>query len=458
MPGAGLVLAIDIGGSGLKAGLVDGRGTVLATAGVAVAEASPAPGWAQQDADAWWQGLVMLMPDLLAGRGGRLAAIAVTGATRSQVVTDATGRPLLPAIMFRDRRAAEHGDPFHPHARLLWLQRERPAEMGRAAHVLQPKDQLGLRLTGHALSDPVSSYLTAGPPPAGAPAHLLPANAAIGTRLGPLLPEAAALLGLPAGLPVVLTGMDTWCATLAIGAVRVGAAYVSSGSSEVLGLMTDRPLVALGLVCPPWGDGLWHLGGPSQTGSASLEWLAGLTGRAVPNLLAAIPETAPDPRQAPLALPFLAGERVPLWRPDLRARLIGIDGQHGPAELARAFVEGIAFLDLLILERAEAAAGFRAPQLALTGGIAAAPAWARIKADILEREIHLFAAQEGALLGAAMTAMVSLGHFADLDCAQSTLARPRAIIAPDPHRAASCRVLAARWRAALDQLLDESPP
>lgn len=471
----GLVLAADLGGSALKLGLVDGSGGLVATAARPLPESRPAADRVEQEARLWWDLFAELAAEVLVGRAERVCGLVVTGATRSDLLVDAAGRPLHGAIMFRDRRARAEAeelaadtalaaalpiDASHPLARLLWLARHAAPLLGRARWLLEPKDFLALRLSGVAARDPLAAARLEAPGVAEVarrhrlPLGLLPEIRPLGARLGRLLPEVASALGLAPGLPVVAAPMDAWCATLAIGAVAYGRAYASAGSSEVVGLIVDRPVPAPGLLAPVWGEGLWHLGGPSLAGGAGLDWLARLLERPLETLLAELGEALPG-ETAPLALPWLAGERVPFSAPELRARLLDLADVHGPADLVRAWLEALAFWDRLVLDRAEAAAGLRATELRLTGGLAAAPLVARLKAAVLARPVLVFAPREGALSGAAGLAWTSLGRYPDLAAVQAVLAASAGRVEADANERALADRRFARWRAELARCIGE---
>ncbi len=475
MDGADLVLAADLGGSAFKLGLVDAEGRLVASRVRPLAEAAPLAGRVELDPALWLRALYELGRELVAGAGRRIGALALTGATRSEVLADAEGRPLLPAILFADRRAEAEAaelaalpelaaaapiDASHPLARLLWLARWAPEALARAGHLFEPKDWLAFVLCGVAGRDPLAAARLAAPGVAevarrlGLRLDLLPEIRPLGARLGGLAAEPARALGLPAGLPVVSAPMDSWCATLAIGAVAAGRAYASAGSSEVAGLITDQPITAAGLLSPPWGEGLWHLGGPSRTGGAGLDWLAALLGRPLSSLLEGPGEELPG-EDAPFCHPWLSGERVPIAAPGLRAAFWGLEAGHGAGDLVRAFLEALAFWNRLLLERAEAAAGIRTGELRLTGGLAALPLVARLRAATLGRPVLVFRAREGALLGAAGLAWTTLGRFTDLAAAQTAIARaPLRIEATDQEVARADRRFA-RWRAELEWRLAE---
>jgi xylulokinase len=467
-----VILAADLGGTSLKLGLVDGDGQLVATRSLALMDETPEPEAAEQDAGRWWDGFRALAGELCHESGHRPAAIAITGAGRSHVLVDARGRPTGPAIMFRDRRsgaaaravaavmegspAAGMLDAFHPLVRLAWLARERPQQLAAARFRLQPKDYLAFRLTGEAVADPVSGYqleaLELGPAlrELGIPASLVPPCRPIGSSVGTCRAGLGGDLAALAGLPVVLAGIDTWCATLGIGVVHPGGAYLSSGGSEVVGRLTAERHEVPGLMSPPWGPGLWHLGGPSQAGAEALNWLARLLGREVRDLLHAA-ETAPPATEPLLFLPCLAGERVPLWDADARGAFWGLSLGQGPADLVRAVVAGVAFNNRLVLELAATAVPEPPAELRITGGAARSDLWCRTKADVLGVPIVRAGEEEAALVGAAMVAGTMLGQDADLAAAQRRCVRLGRRFLPDARRSAAFARLYSAWRGGLER-------
>lgn len=469
------VLAADLGGSALKVGLVDEDGRLLASAVRGLTDFEPRPGRVEQDPRGWWEAFVALVREVRAADGCPIDAIALTGATRCEVLVDEDGRPLAPAIMFRDRRAEAEAaelaadpalatvgpiDATHPLARLLWLRRHASGRLERTFRILEPAAFLTLRLTGSAARDPVAATrldepsLRAVAERLDLPLHLLPPVRPLGAVTGELRGEPARELGLVPSIPVVLAPFDAWCATLAMGAVVPGRAYASAGSSLVAGLVVDRPIAAQGLLAPPWGHGLWHLGGPSRTGGAALDWLARLTGATVEALMTSA-EEAVERDDAPFCHPWPAGERVPFLAPELRARFWNLDAEATVADLARAVLEGLAFWLRLTLERAEAAAGLRAPTLGLAGGLAANPLFTWLVAEALGRELSLFPARETALLGAAGLALLAIGRYADLVAVQEALTKAAgpARIRPEASRIERAERRFRQWKGELDRVL-----
>jgi xylulokinase len=474
-----LILTCDIGGTNFRVALIDRSGRVVARHQVGSDDA------AEPDPTRWWDAFadaVEAMANTVGDAFTTIAAIAIGGITRTQVFLDAAGTPLRPAITWRDGRAvaqaarlrdmvpaawpeADHINAFHPVARIAWLAAHEPASFARLAHVIDPKDYLNFRLTGRIATDTVSgARLRAAAQPydrdgrtlldaAGCPATVgaIPFLAPT-ARLGVVRMGLPGALGRLAGVPVFGMGNDTWAMAVGLGALRAGLAYNISGTSEVFGVIGAEPASAPGLMAVDWGVGTQQLGGPSQSGADTVAWLhAALGTPAGADMGAWIAELTSRPRDAQpaLFLPFLQGERTPYWEPALRGAWLGLNRRHGPADLAFAVLEGIAFLNRVILERAEAAIGLQAQEIRFGGGGAANAAWCRIKADVTGRTVVVGAAEEPGLLGAAIVAWAGLGAFPDIGAAQEALVRPAHIHRPDAARHAAYAPLFAAWTQAV---------
>lgn len=458
------VLACDLGGSSFRAALVDAKGRILAEHAVAGPVLDERLDGSQVRADAWWT--------LLLEAAGRIArdapeafaaieGIAICGVTRTQVFLGSDGGEIRPALTWKDARSeaaaarlrtalgdhpeAVRVNAFHPLARLAWLAEDEPTNARNLASVLEPKDYLNFRLTGRQASDPVSmARLLASVEPGkggvalaaiGLSADIVPAMLEPCETVGPVARGLPSPFDRLAGVPVFCASNDTWTAVAGLGALRPGYAYNISGTTEVLGVLGPDQAEAEGLITVDWG-GLWHLGGPSQNGADTANWLVSLLGRADAGVGETI-DTLLAGRRHPqplIFLPYLQGERVPYWNPNLRGAFVGLSRQHGPSDLAYAVLEGVACLNRIVLERAESALGAPVGEIRFGGGGAANPVWAQIKADLCGRPVVVGRAREPGLLGAAMIAWTGLGRFASLAVAQDALVGVAGRYEPDPAR------------------------
>ena len=458
-----IVLAADLGGTTTKAALVASDGAVRAEAAVPAPAADPDGLIPPQG---WWDGFIEAARELQRHDPvafGEVVAIAVTGVTRTPVVLDAAGEPLCRAITARDVRAqaiaaetpidpaqcpeAARYDAFHPAARLKWLVSRDPRALDRAAAVVDPKDFIAARLTGRIASDAISlarqiaaADSSHGPSllaRLGLPQSIVPELIAPTRHMGVVRANLPAPLDQLAGRPVVMTAHDTWSGVVGLGALVAGRAYNVSGTTETFGVMGSHPVTAEGLMDVQWGA-LHQIGGPGQNGADVLAWLATILHSGRPDAAAQravdVEAALSAPRRAAplLFLPFLAGERVPFWDADLRAAFLGLSREHGPADMAWAVLEGIAFLNRIVLTRAEAAAGLAVDQVRLGGGAARSAVWAQVKADILERPVATVEAEEPGVFGASLAAFVALGTFDTLDAAQQLMVRVARRYEPRP--------------------------
>lgn len=463
-----VVLACDLGGTSFRAALVDAQGNIRALSAITGPISIDRMGWSEIDAEAWWailveasSGLAAETPELFA----TVEAVAICGVTRTQVFLGRDGRQLRPAMTWKDTRSEaaaarlrEVLDPahpeatainaFHPLARLAWLREEEEATFRSLACVLEPKDYLNFRLTGRLGGDPVSmARLLASAAPAargdlltaiGLSPAILPPVLEPWHELGKISSDLPAPLDRLAGKPVFCASSDTWTAVAGLGAMRPGHAYNISGTTEVLGVVGDEPASAEGLLTVDW-RGLFQLGGPSQNGADTIAWLLSLLGRAAEGGIGREIDALLAGRRHPqpvLFLPYLQGERVPYWNPALRGAFIGLNRQHGPTDLAFAVLEGVAFLNRIVLARAEAAMGAAVAEIRFGGGAAANPVWSQIKADICGRLVVVGASKEPGLLGAAIIAFTGLGRYASLAQAQDALVTVAQRFTPGPARAA----------------------
>ena len=177
---ARVLLGVDVGTTSAKGAAFDLDGRLLAQETIAYAHRVPAAGWAEADADSWWDAVCRILGGLAAAAGGRVEAVGVTGQAPTLLAVDADGRPLAPAILWLDVRAEEEAtalaDAMGPRAeaiggnrlhayylgpKAVWLRRHAPEVWARTATLLQSHSYPVLRLTGERVTDPSSAALCA---------------------------------------------------------------------------------------------------------------------------------------------------------------------------------------------------------------------------------------------------------------------------------------------------------
>lgn len=424
------VLAVDLGGSALKACLFDEDAKTVAHARVDLSFDETRPGWSEAHPSQWWEALKDAVERIgaAAGNARKIREISICGFTRTQVFLDANLYPVRAAIGFRDRRATEAGETmrakasadhldleqfngFHPLARLLWLRDYEPENWHRTRYLVEPKDFLNLKLTGAAMSDEVSHYWLAKAFEGGANSlaslcgidrEVLPRLDRPHAFVGRVSAKAARELPILSDASVVLGSNDTWSAVAGMEGLTPGRAYCVSGSSEVMGMVSGREAHTAGLATVRWGADLWQIGGPGQNGSNTVDWANTILSREDGQDVGG--EHSPRPL---IFLPYLLGERTPYWDAELRGALLGLDADTHASDIRRAVMEGVAYVNRTVLERAEAAVGHISTELRIGGGGARSPAWNQIRADVLGRTVLAATEPETGLAGCLATALAA---------------------------------------------------
>lgn len=462
-----MLIGIDIGTTSVKAVLIDLAGRRLAETSSPYPTRRPAPGQVEQDPEDWLR-LVRAALDSFAGHG-RVEAICLTSQVNTHVFADAGLVPLHPAIVWQDVRAAEAGamidagispeeklrwlgapipvDASHALARMGWMRQARPDIWARTAHVLLPRDWVLARMTGVVLSDPMSAVGLVGPDLTYA-ADLIARLPGAAARLPPLADPLTVAGRISscwplAGTPVVLGMMDAWASLFGLGVAEEGAGMYLSGTSDVLGLVSATVRPEPGVITFPAWRGITLHAGPTQSGGASLDWVARLIGQGAAG---AAHLAAPITAASPLFLPHLQGERAPYWDAGSRGAFAGLTGGTGPAELVAAVMEGVAFAARLAFEAVEASGAARPAVIRAGGGGFASDPWAQIRAHAFGRPLERVEGRDPGALGAAVMAGVGSGLVADLPAATRALVRPDRVFFPDPQAAALANDRFTLWK------------
>jgi xylulokinase len=429
-----VVIGIDLGTSEAKAIAIgpDGRLAGLGRAGYPTLLG--ADGRAEQEPAAWWAAVSAAVRALGVAADDVLAVCGVAQGP-TLVAVDAAGDALRPAITWQDRRVRAAGFGFLPS--MSWLAREEPETVRRAAWLLPACDALGLWLTGVAATStqthdagPDAASLAA----AGVSSALVPAGRPFGSPLGLLRPEAAAALGLRTGTPVVTGVNDGAASMLGAGLRHAGDAVDTGGTSGGLAIYTDHRVSVPGLyVAPAPLPGMWAVGGAMAALGASLDWLRGsvLGDRWTLDELFAEAAAVPAGAGGVTFLPYLAGERAPVFDESARGAFVGLGLEHGRGHLVRAVLEGAAYAMRSVAEPL-AAAGAPVRELRLAGRPTPGDLWARIKADVLGVPVAIPVVGETAVLGAAILAAAGSGAAADLDAAVAAMTAVARRVVPDP--------------------------
>ena len=469
------VCALDVGTTRIKALLLDEELSPGPLASVPSVLSTPEPGAAEVDVEALWaQALAAIRQTARAS--APVAAVVIANQRATVLPVDDAGHPRGPGLSWQDTRGGttlatwlqgvgrEHfaqvtglvPSAIWSVSKILWW-REHGWPAGTRVATVQ--DWLLRRLgAGEWMLDPANASLTglldihslawdAGlVQAAGLSLEQLPALVPSGTQIGALSAEAASATGLSAGTPLILGGGDQQCANLGAGVWHPGLVTVNLGTAGVVSAPSERVVIdpAGRLVCVAHVlPGRWLLEGLEDAYGGAHRWGQSLLGAPLVDLAGA----APAGSRGLLFFPYLAGSGAPDHDSTARAALLGLTLAHGPADVARAILEGTT----IELARIVAATReFLAPRLLVaSAGAATHNLLLEMLANLTNLPVALAPHPETALMGAGLLAWLGLRRWPTADAALAALPPRAKTIHPDPQEAATHRALLDRYQATL---------
>lgn len=435
-------LGIDLGTSQVKALLITPDRRVLGRGRAPYTVTAPAQGQAETDPADWWQATGTAVRQALETASDRVAtspevtALAVAGQMHGVVLADRAGTPTRPAIVWLDRRAEAEAAAYREMPADLtralgnqpspgmagpilgWLAAHEPAALAAASWALQPKDWLRLRLTGEAATDPTDASgtllfdLARGTWAADVlkvlkiPAGKLPAIRDPADIAGPLLPAAAAHLGLRPGIPVAIGAADTAAALFAEDLPADTALLTLGTGGQWIVPAGAQPTANTNLFRAIGGGrsraGLYRLAAVQNMGE-TINWVRTVLGVSWEHAYSVAGRPwRPD---TPIFLPYLAQER---WDPSARGGWSGLTLAHDRDDLLRAALEGVAFLLRVRLGDLREA-GHDPARAVLGGGGSRHPAWRQMLADVLGLPLYPASTSWLSATGAALVAASAVG-------------------------------------------------
>ncbi len=445
------LIGVDLGTHAAKGCVFDRDGHRLAAAEVPYRYDAPQRGWAEIDAAVWWRATREILSALAAAAGGAaVEAIGVTGQAPTLLAVDADGRPVRPAILWLDVRsdgevaavgarvgeAAERvgGNRLHAYylgPKLAWFRRHEPDRFARTATILQSHSFPVMRLTGARVTDYSSAALCAPLYDARArawsaeacarldvPQGLLPALCAAHAVAGRVTAAAARETGVREGTPVVVGGGDFAASTLAAGVTEPGEACLMLGTSGNLLMPLASPDFDTRLINSHHVGCDRYLALGATLSGAVQEWFRAVAAPDVGfDVLDAEAAAIPAGADGVSLLPYLQGERTPVWDAGARGAFVGLSLSHGRGHLYRAVLEGIAVSFRHCAEVARERGLALREVIAVNGG-ARSLLWRQILADALGVPLRYVPDSAGASAGAALLAGIGAGTLSGVDAAK----------------------------------------
>jgi xylulokinase len=427
-----LVLGLDLGTSSIKAILIDQSGAVVKKL-EAKLPIRRIENQVEQDCEDYQRALIEITKgckDFLS----RISSMGLSGQTPSLLGIDELGKPTFPTLIWQDNRASKEADELASKfgnpwnligtslpwaasacpAKMLWISREKSEWVKKTRWLLQPKDYLGFLLTGEAISDPWSTKGICNVKSRSAIAELIEFcgwEPKVMPKLqdgfqsrGRVTRSASELTGLPEGLEVSTGWSDAMCGMLALGVFAKPTSFVITGTSAIVGTSSTKAPDDAGAlyVIPDSCAPLSVTYGPTQMSGGSIAWAAKLIGASEEDFVALGDSNQSE--SVPVYLPYIAGERAPLWRSDIRGAFSELSIEDDQSSLARATMEGVAFAERQVLEMSQQISGSNPEEITLGGHAGNDPKWIKARKRTMGRKLRRISDADITCRGSAILA------------------------------------------------------
>jgi ribulose kinase len=487
-----LVLNFDLGTGGVRAGVYDvERRIMLSLSESGYATTYPRAGWAEQQAEEWWNAVLTAGRDAVARCGSsEIAAVCVATTASSVVVCDKDSKPLYPAILWMDCRASEEArlteSVQHPVMdysgggdaaewlvpKAMWLSKHEPEIFAEAGIICEALDFINFRLSGEWTGSRMNAackwnydsrdgsfvpeiYEALGI--SGLQQKLPQRIVPVGDAIGHLQSTVAEALGITGQAIVAQGGIDAHIGVLGAGTVAAGGMLIIGGTSVVH--LTH--LKEQGDVRGFWGpypnalvDGLWLVEAGQVSAGSILNWfsqkLFGLDEQGHADLIRQASDVSAR-GSGLLTLDYWMGNRTPYRDADLRGAILGLSLGHDRADIYASAVDSIALGSANVVSVLEDR-GVLVDRIVVAGGICKNPLWLQATVDALQRPVHVAHGDNLSLIGTAVCSAHALGLFPDLISASEACAAPTKEMLPDEPRAKRYRDTMELYRNATESL------
>ncbi|ACU58318.1 gluconokinase [Chitinophaga pinensis] len=441
------IIGVDLGTSSAKVIAVRQDGKVMAHSQQEYTITQPAPGHSEQDPDVILQAVKNGIRSVATIMKDPPAAVSFSTAMHSVMAMDGDGKALTPLIIWADNRSQpvadrlrhtslaaslhqQSGTPVHamsPLCKIIWWKEQAQEVFGAAACFIGIKEYIfyhffGRYITDHSTASATGlfnihelTWNTASLETAGITAAQLPELVSSDSIINGLLETAAQELGIPANTRFIAGASDGCLAQLGSNALDKGHATLTIGTSGAVRMAIDQPLTdeegrLFTYVLTP---GHFVTGGAINNGGVVLQWyldafLQSATEKPL-HVDAGLQQAMSTPAGAEglLCLPYLHGERAPVWDGHAKGAFIGVQPQHTTWHFMRALLEGMAMGLLSITEALEETAG-KVEKISVSGGFTHSPEWVQLMADVFQRPMHLRQESDASAMGAVLLGFQAL--------------------------------------------------
>lgn len=446
------VIGIDLGTGSAKAIAMTHTGEVMDTAQVAYPTLHPKNGYHEQAPELIWQAFMKCISRITAARNKTPDAISLSSAMHSVIPLDHSGNPLMNMIIWADNRSAanathihrspvaqviyeETGTPIHamtPLCKIHWLRENEPELFRKTAKFISMKEYVWYKLfhqyevdysiaSATGLMD-IEKLIWND--------HALQMDGITSDQLSVLVntnhrrtcsdTALCSSMGISTTTPFFIGASDGCLANVGSFAIEDGYMALTIGSSGAVRVTRKKTMLNFKAMTFNYrlDESTYVCGGPTNNGGVILKWYAeNLLGRKLhtdsdyDELFDALTKTSPA-AEGLVFLPYILGERAPIWNSDACGVFFGIRGYHRQSHFSRAVIEGIS-MALYDIAHNMIETGWSVKQIHVSGGFVQSEPWLQILTNIFGKKMCLINTADASAVGAAFLALKSLGVISD---------------------------------------------
>jgi gluconokinase len=457
-------LGIDIGTGSVKALAVTSQGVVLASLQLSYPLMHYVDDRYEQDPEMVWNAFQESVMEIQKKLNHAPLGIAISSAMHSVILIDKNDKAITPAVTWADNRAADvakkilkssiaemlyeqSGTPIHamsPLCKIIWFRENEPKLFEQATRFISIKEYIWHKLFGvyeidYSMASAAGlmditklSWNENALSLAGISKQNL--SEIVNTNYVRSYTGRVENLQLQVGIPFVISGSDGCMANLGSFATSDNIAALTIGTSGAVRITSPRPVYNFEAMTFNYllDENTFICGGPTNNGGVVLKWFAKYllqknveTPEDFGLLLSGLSQIEPG-SSGLLFLPYVFGERAPIWNSDATGVFFGINPSHTQQHFTRAVIEGISMALYSIFKNMNV----NIDRIHVSGGFVRSDEWLQIIADVFNKDVYLINTGDASALGAAYHGMKALGLIKSYDEIKTTITK---IVRPNTH-------------------------
>lgn len=447
-----IFLGIDLGTTGTKIVAMNRKGELIRSESAEYKILNPEQQFAEQNPDDWWNAVKNLTNKMFEDKPelkNKIAAVGIAGQMHTHVYLDKDNKVLRNAITWMDQRSQSIVDrinskennkklifditanfltPTYTAPNVIWVKENQPDIYAETEKILLAKDYIKFKLSGEMVtdySDAAGTLLFDTKKLKwsdelfelyGIDKKLMPSLAPSAAVVAEVSKEAAAKTAIPAGTPVINGSADHAATALGAGVINPGEVAAILGTAGVISVVSEERIGDPDerIIC--WNyclEDKWVNLAPMQTAGAALNWFKNNFDQDDKNAFDKYNQNIIDIEAGSdglIFLPYLMGERAPIWDSDARGVFFGLRMNHSKYHFVKAIMEGVSFAFKNNLEVMEEL-GVEIYEMKFLGGGSKSENWMQIMSGVLNKKIKAVIGSETGALGISIMCGLALGIY-----------------------------------------------